>query len=1236
MSIIGKDLVVWPITIDAIEQSRMDNPAWSGDCRKDITNEAAYRDAAHRTTGDATIPEFRRRFTIRVSGLTQENEKVYIEVDHPKELKLQFPVACSSDQHVKAALRMCETAKKLPTGYFSVNYNKREQGAKCFAFLKPQSYAVGYIPDDDMNPRKWPMVILRINTVGMWRSVVNFFRYTDIKSPFGRFKVEIHEVMGGKHLDLFTFQTGVMTATWCIFKSVVPFRAKGVSLCATEGITRTAEVHPEPTPPPPDVKILMYDLECVGNDKDKWLAVRDIPSERCKLPDPNQQTHEVRMISSHLFGLKSHDQENIIFEYRSPFTEITDIQMRGCTYKVIPFETELDMILSFLDYCRGKSEVWFGYNNHLFDLPYLFVRVNLLSKGKSIRRWLVLGSLPGDRYCSFYSPEMGSELSVLEESSKRNAIHPWAVGTVCLDMIDLLRSGKFGAYKNYKLKSTSELILGKESKDPLTYIDIADCLHGTMSPERYKELCEETGIAMVDEPNYADQYALVRHYCFLDSDVLRRMFVHISMWDTLCSTSAMNDVTLQTVCDKKSKILVTTGHAKLCYERDIVLNLRFREDPMPLTEDGKAFEGGAVLDATAGLHACCPDTESASVTKSIPEQYLDMIVDICSILPPHLAAIVFIMCDYFMPLVTLDLEAMYPSIMRKWNLSGDTCLIPGTPYAPELFDQRLAKQRGTKWITVNDIIPKIDPAILRKLGPGYWPDAPMNDKYNAFVVPSPIADQLPRVMYVVKSELYDGVYNTMVGRAFDGRRDRKKLMKTLTGINKHAVDIAGESERVDDHRAMVATVDRMRKEEIPIKVEELPELLGMSMKQIAGAAESGATQADSEQAVLKIINNAMYGANGFVAKPRDGQKPKPPQPTECLEVAAIVTAVGRQMNKEMEDHLCDGTHSPYKEWGVWRAIGDTDSVIVKYPCEDMEEAFDKADHMAKDLTINVWGDDRKRILEVDGVTPYAYVGGKKNRCELLYVKRDAKPKRKVSGMCPTKKNDPLVKRAPIQAFVDLVFDVGAMRITGFRLLLIASLHKCFEKMVIRPEEGGYELKAYSSSTLVGQMTNLKTPHLVALQKRCKRQGVPISYYKGQYMAWVTIKGVGKPTLRTEDTDWAKWEQLDRLYAFTNTVAPIIRKTIVDKPWVHDGSPILSKQIWAIMYDTYKNILSVEVSSMPAQFMKVKKSTPAQRLNLFIDRFVKDAQLNPPVARANPTTKRKPEVSIASFFTKKTQ
>jgi DNA polymerase elongation subunit (family B) len=1000
-----------------------------------------------------------------------------------------------------------------------------------------------------------------------------------------------------------------------------------------EGYARSASLVPEPTPPPPNINFMLYDLECVNDGAEEYVAKEAAKQPRNELPDPNKTTNEVRMISCIRFGHGVEDnKEGFCFVYKSPYKTETVVHERGETYTVVPFTKELDMIMAFFDYVRLHADVVVGYNNHLFDLPYLIVRVDVLTMGHPPCRLLVLGVEPWQRFDTFYSVEEHAERSVIKECRQRRAISPHAVGIIYVDLMQLLLSGKFGAFKSLKLRDTSREILCKESKDPLTYSDIFDALHQVMSASRFKEIWSEIDdTVVIHEVTQKMVFDLVMHYCYLDSWILMEMILFRNMWGTLCSTSFMECVPFQRVCDRKSKLLVTTEHEWRCFDKGLLLNKRYRTNPMPKTEDGKSFQGGVVLEAEKGLHACCPDTCEVNKQGSIPEEYLEAIADLAQYLPQEAATNFFLMGLYLKFILTLDLQSMYPSIMRKWNMSPDTLKIPDARLYPcEEFDKRI---QGKHWLGNGigvPVIPK-DTLLSLKEKPGYWPDGPMNDKYNAFVIPSPVVGVLPRVLFFVKPEFYEGVYNIMVTNAFNSRVDRKDLMKALKIIKQEALTLSGGAlERVPDHRKLMSLVNDRLKREATIDCASIMKELGMSSSQIAGAADVGVGQADSEQSVLKVINNAMYGANGYVQK---SDQDRAPNPTECLEVAAAVTAVGRAMNKEMEDALCGPTAPPScAAVNMKRVIGDTDSVIVKITAQSLKHAFDIAKEHAKRITDEVWGADGVRNLEVDGVCTAAYISGRKNRCELLYEKDGEKPKRKIAGMCPKKVNEPFVKRDPIQSFCDLVMNIGAMRISGFRLILIYELHKCFERLLLPPHEGGYTVKDYATSTFIGQTNNTKTPHLVALSKRCKRQGVPLNFYKGQYMSWVTIMGDGNASLRTEDADVATWEMVDRLYAFTNTVGPITKKTLVEKPWVEDNTPILSPRVWNTIDDAYKGALMRQTSKLFSRFStkETKEPTREDRLALFVNIFMEENTLQEQkIVIKKHTTK-----SIASFFTKK--
>lgn len=272
---------LYVLTLDAIEQGRIDTPGFKG--IETVDHEVGYRNAAAMSHGERSLNEFRRPFVIRVCGITPDGRKAYLEVGCPKVLRLQFPETCSAERHVVAALRALELKKHITIGFFSDHYNTDRVRPV------PMTYGVGYVPGPDGAPRQWSTVELRIPQAGMYRVVRSFFRYERIDGgPNGPFPVEVHQGSGNL-VRQFTNDTGVCSAKWCVFEGVRPFKAKGVSTAAFEAIATTARAHPAP-PPPPDIAFQAFDIECVGQSKAEWDADRDCS----KIPNPNHPGAEVR------------------------------------------------------------------------------------------------------------------------------------------------------------------------------------------------------------------------------------------------------------------------------------------------------------------------------------------------------------------------------------------------------------------------------------------------------------------------------------------------------------------------------------------------------------------------------------------------------------------------------------------------------------------------------------------------------------------------------------------------------------------------------------------------------------------------------------------------------------------------------------------------------------------------------------------------------------------------------
>lgn len=88
----------------------------------------------------------------------------------------------------------------------------------------------------------------------------------------------------------------------------------------------------------------------------------------------------------------------------------------------------------------------------------------------------------------------------------------------------------------------------------------------------------------------------------------------------------------------------------------------------------------------------------------------------------------------------------------------------------------------------------------------------------------------------------------------------------------------------------------------------------------------------AKQFALKIMSNAFYGYFGY-----------PRSKVYCLDIANSITAFGRETIKKTKDYI--------EEKHKYRVVyGDTDSVMVKVPFDDLEEMRKAGEDVAKNVT----------------------------------------------------------------------------------------------------------------------------------------------------------------------------------------------------------------------------------------------------------------------------------------------
>jgi len=98
----------------------------------------------------------------------------------------------------------------------------------------------------------------------------------------------------------------------------------------------------------------------------------------------------------------------------------------------------------------------------------------------------------------------------------------------------------------------------------------------------------------------------------------------------------------------------------------------------------------------------------------------------------------------------------------------------------------------------------------------------------------------------------------------------------------------------------------------------------------------------AEQQALKIMSNAFYGHFGY-----------PRSKVYSLDIANSITAFGRETIKKTKDHI-------EKNFGYQVVYGDTDSVMVKVPFDNLDDMKKAGENVAKNVTSVMKG-----VMELD-------------------------------------------------------------------------------------------------------------------------------------------------------------------------------------------------------------------------------------------------------------------------------
>lgn len=929
---------------------------------------------------------------------------------------------------------------------------------------------------------------------------------------------------GTDFVDQYTFATGLRTATWCTFENLTPFPQGRVSTCPIEGVCDMAYASKD-AGPRPNLTVNTFTIRTVCCTKSEWATVTGKPAERNNVRDslranPNNPAAQVRVIVVRTSETETGATITRALQLR-PADKAVGLVGDG-TEKVIWHDSEIALISAFLAIVRA-GDILVGFNSHAVHLGYLFTRNELL-RGPP----LVIGVLPLEPFESFYSQEEHKTVRVADACKKRAWVNPSSQGVLFVDVVEQLMSKNYG---NESLHLPCSV---------LPYADVMDCLHDTLPSPRLAELSGDA----------VDGNDLCCRDCATECAAVSTVLARLDMLNVLVETAATTSMPVQQVCTSGVKAVIERRLAKHAAESNLFQCSR--------VVDNTRLEGGIVLDTAPGLYAACTDNDAVCAGASPPAHYASAIAAVSA----HLAntqTSAFDMCTPKAPsvVVSYDVEAMYPNIIYESNMSPETKL--GTVGAPHVDVER-----------------------VRAHGPGRWKDAPCAG-YHCFILPPHQPTLKHRIVFFKREgeRAPKGILARMAGGTVE-RLARKQLSMVLTAVARvAATESEGRTERIADTRLFSAQVDVLRttKEPADVVIDLKGNRFGYTAAQIAYAAEEGAKQANTEQLVMKMVLNAMYGVMAYIDK----------------DIARCITAQGRQMNVAMQAHA--------EAKGGKVVGGVTDSIFVEQPhFSDIQTTFDQAREFAEDVT-RQWGGERSK-LKVEGVATARFVAKKNSRCEVLYTS-PTEHTLKVVGMG----GETGVERDMVQRFVQCVMELSTMRLRGVQLILLHTLCECMEKVLARPEDGGYDLAEYATSTCVHQLDNYSAPHLTALKRKCDREGLPISYFKRRTVLWGLRKGPGSVQERARVLEELTWDTLDRGYVLEGATRRF-KSDVVDKKHIPSGMPLFPESVFTLMVATYSRALSITPSAAKmgaAMGFAPRGTTPHSRLRLFVDEFMRSSQ-----------------------------
>lgn len=489
---------------------------------------------------------------IRIFGLSQSNESVYVQVDDfLPYMYVELPTKGNDDRPINWT---------VPS--FTIVQNKlKELSFHSLVHIEPVYKRKLYYVKKDIATfadKTYPFLKCYFKASTNLRNLAYKLRNPIFMGGVGKIQLKTHETDANPILQ-FMCMMNIKPASWFTFRGRrVDKEDEKESLCAHEYLVGFRSVAPvdQTNLAPARPYILSFDIEVNSTN----------PNVAPRCAEPGDKIFQISCIFGRNGCAEDTFEKYILTLCKSKQGELIDLNMEklGPGIEVLGYETEGDLMEGFRDLILEKNpQIICGYNIFSFDLVYMHERSKMCNNERQFSQLSCIRGVP----CKIKEIKWSSSAFKNQEFKYFDA-H----GRLWVDLLPIVQRD----YKleNYKLKTVSDHFLGV-TKDPLTVKGIFKC-YRMFTP---------------------DSLAIVAKYCVVDSLLVLKLFEKLQMWIGLCEMSNTCNTPIFTLFTQGQQIKIFSQVYKKCMEDGIVID----KDSFSAKESDR-FTGAYVFPPVPGLY----------------------------------------------------------------------------------------------------------------------------------------------------------------------------------------------------------------------------------------------------------------------------------------------------------------------------------------------------------------------------------------------------------------------------------------------------------------------------------------------------------------------------------------------------------------------------------------------------------------------------------------------------------